>query len=365
MKITCQKKKASVTMYMVALFIVFLAFSAFVVDGSITFNLRQKLQNITESAALAAAEEFNSSQDTNTIKDNVYNTAQETFNLLSKDGLNGIAKLDIKIDIDAKTVSLKSNAKAPTYFLAFLGVSTIKLNALATAKSESLSINANYSGINWLTTRSAYLSDIISRGSNYRDTAILFPLGDFGSASFQYTITNYSLIDSSDGQPLSLGPGGYITIKLPVPIVDKKGADLSIEEIGAKEGYLVYAGIDNDPDNPYTQNPDDDKDTSAGITWVNISNCGKSKEINDNVVYSSSVGDKFYGSGDFDIAKAGLSVVKYIRIIDDNEETAFVKDGNTYYKTTLYGESSSATSGVDIDSVTVLNHVKLIKPVNF
>ncbi len=59
-------------------------------------------------------------------------------------------------------------------------------------------------------------------------------------------------------------------------------------------------------------------------------------------------------------------MAKYIRIVDDNNESAFVtSDASTYYKTMLYGEASSTTSGADIDAVSVLNHVKLIAASSF
>ena len=59
-------------------------------------------------------------------------------------------------------------------------------------------------------------------------------------------------------------------------------------------------------------------------------------------------------------------MAKYIRIVDDNQESAFVTSGDgKYYKAMLYGESSTATAGADIDYVKVLNHVKLVPASSF
>jgi hypothetical protein len=54
-------------------------------------------------------------------------------------------------------------------------------------------------------------------------------------------------------------------------------------------------------------------------------------------------------------------MVKYIRIIDDNAEDAYYNG----VKYDIYGDSSTATPGADIDTVKIFNHVRLIKPINF
>ena len=367
------KKKASATVYIIFFLVMFLAFAAFAVDGTIVLSNRAKLQNITEATALAAAAEFNYSLSaTNAeIEQKVSDTATETFQLLTKDGLQ-VSHINIKASAVSNKVFIQTGMVSRPFFLAFLGVSGLNLEAKACAVSETMSISSNYAGVEWLSASAAYFSDILSKDLNLNDTAILKPLGDFSSASYDAAsgYVNFSLINEEDNKPLSLGPGGFITIKLPAPIIDKPGYDLFIKEIGSLEGYFVFAGLDNNPQNPYTRSDQ----PGDGISWINISCSGKPEVVDSgNLIgaYTATTGsatlgiqDKFYGSGYFDIGAncvGGISMAKYIRIIDDNSETAFVTNNNSdYYKALLSGESSSATSGADIDAVRVLNHVKLI-----
>lgn len=373
-----KKKNASALVYLIFFITVFLAFCAFAVDATIVYTIREKLQNATEATALAAASYFNN-KTTVTVGD-ITGKATQTFNLLKADSLQ-YAHITTEVDLTNKQVHVTTQMNAPTFFLAFLGVSGINLNASAYAASETLSVTKDYLGtINWITASAAYRSDIISKGINLNDTAILTPIGNFLSASYNKDGgVMFGLIEKG-GSALSLGPGGFITIKLPAPIIDKPGDDLHIVEAnvanGAYEGYMVFAGLDNNPLKPYV-----DKDTPGdGLKWVNIS-CTGTPDIIDNGVLGAYSFDtqgslgfqtKFYGSGKFDIGAScsdgsfkGISMAKYIRIIDDNDESAAVTntiapiDPNTYYQAMLYGESSSATAGADIDYVEVLNHVRL------
>lgn len=361
------KKKASSTLYFIFFFIIFLAFCAFAVDGAIVFTNRAKLQGITEMTAMVAASEFNYDSDPSTIsatdENNVKTVANTTFNTLKQDSLR-TAIMDTPA-ISGNIVTITTSMVSQPFFLSFLGVSGINLKAHAEARSETISVmGGNYSGINWLTKSKPYRTDIIPQ-----DSAILTPLGEgFKSASWQSGATepNYGLLssDSNPIQPLSLGPGGFVTIKLPAPIVDKDGYDLYIKEVGdAKEGYMVFAGLDNDPNNPYVDHTDT---ASAGLSWVNISCTGAAIDVSP---ASSALGTastnrgpqtKIYGSANFDISKScdghnGIHMAKYIRIIDDNSEEAYVNNSHVW----VYGESSSPTAGADIDSVKVLNHVRL------
>lgn len=371
------KKKASVTLYIIALFTLFLAFCSFAIDGTIIFTKRFKLQNITESTALAAAQEFDnvSKKSEENVGENVKNVARQTFEILKNDSLEN-ATIEISVNTESNKVLIKSECKAQTYFLAFLGVKWVNLKAKSCATSEILSVNAKHAGINWLTSKAAYISDILFSGDDLKDTAVLFPLGSSFSASIVTESSDkvgyiFNLIDSENDEGLSLGPGGYITIKLPTPILDKSGYDLEIDEAGALEGYMVFAGIDNNPDNPYINS----KTTGDGISWTNISACGtsvNSSSVDGNYyAQTSSLGSqrKVYGSNYFDISNGcggNISMIKYLRIIDDNSETAFVTNNKSdYYKTTLYGEASSITAGADIDAVKILNHVKLINSKDF
>lgn len=394
-------KKGSTIVYIIFFLVVFLAMAAFAVDGTLVFTDRIRLQGITEMAALAAASEFTYELDASDsdIDAKVRETATTTFELLKQDSLkyaqivdatgnntkNDIDGKDDDIQIDSRKVLIKTSYISQPFFLAFLGVSGIKLEAQACARSEPLPITANYgSNVNWVTRSAAYLSDILSNvdsssTKDYKDTAILFSLGGFKTASFSSDTdsVDFSLISAnSDDKGLSLGPGGFVTIKLPAPIVDKEGPDLFIKEIkDAKEGYMVFAGLDNDPKNPYVSS----ENVGGKIYWKNISCSGVSAENNSssnsnpwiyNVSTTGTLGnqDKFYGSGYFNLGDSctgGLSMAKYIRIVDDNTEDGFVYNNNAYHKVMLYGEASTGTAGADISAVKLLNHVKLIPSTDF
>lgn len=387
------KKEASTLLYMILFLVIFLAFCTFAVDGVIVFNNRAKLQDATEMTAMTAASEFNvilandfHSPDCANITAHVRKTAEDTFELLKKDNLQ-TATMASKIDPASQTATITTKMVSQPFFLRFLGVSGINLEAKAVAKSDSADAKVTYNdNINWITAITAWHTDIIqginqpdaATPQSFNDTAILNPLGEYASASYNQASTpkqvDYSLIQSgSNAKGLSLGPGGFITIRLPDPIVDKTGYDLYIKEAGdALEGYMVFAGLDVKPKNPYTS-----KDKPGdGIYWVNIS-CTGDPEIKDSnnklgayTVQTTNQGPqtRIYGSANFDISRKcsdgfqGISMAKYIRIVDDNSESAFKKTGpNTYAKIMQYGEASSATAGADISGVTVLNHVRLTK----
>lgn len=376
-----KKRRASTVVFFVIFFTSFLAFSALAVDGTIIYMIRGKLQNATEATALAAASEFNSSASVTAT--DIELAAKNTFKLLKTDNLQ-YASINVEVSLNNKEVRVTTTMPAQTYFLRILGVASVQLNAKSCAKSEALNITASYGKINWITASAAYLSDILSKDLNLNDTAIMTPLGNFPSASYD-TTTGYVKFDLLDydttNQPLSLGPGGFITIKMPTPIIDKPGNDLFIKEIGALEGYFVFAGLDNDPANPYVNY----NNTGAGLKWINISCTGTpEKTDSDGRIGAYEISDtnlgtqaKFYGSGYFDIGATctngfkGISMAKYIRIVDDNDESAFVTNSigtinsSKYYMTKIYGEASTPTAGADIDYVQLLNHVKLIQPSAF
>lgn len=377
------KKNASATVYMIFFLVIFLAFSAFAVDGTIVLTNRVKLQGATEAAALAAASQFNYdiTLDLSKTADNakmvakIKQTAEDTFNMMKGDVLT-TATIGVEVSTASKQVRLTTKYISQPFFLAFLGVSGINLEAKACAKYEQLPVTANYSSINWISKGAAYRSDIISKSLNMNDTAILKPLGNFPSASYASVenAVNFGALNSAGA--VSLGPGGFITIKLPAPIIDKPGYDIYVQEAGdAVEGYMVFAGLDKNPNNPYVQSDN----VGEGISWVNISSTFKQKIAdsngNDFSVSASTDGlgiqDKVYGSGYFDIGLKGLAMAKYIRIVDDNSECGFVTSDKTsattkpFYSVNFYGEASTATAGADIDSVTVLNHVRLMAPKSF
>lgn len=371
------KKRASSAIFTIFFFTIFLMFCALAVDGTIVFANRSRLQSATEAAALAGASEF---VKLNTV-DAVKTAAENSFNLIKYKGLsNASITVSVNTDPNIKQVLVVATSVSQPFFLSFLGINGINIEAKACAVSEELHVTAVYPRINWLTAQAQYTSDILSRDLNLNDTAILLPVGDLPSASYQSNIVDWKLINNeTTNQPLSLGPGGFITIKLPAPIINKPGPDLFIKETGLSstgadgatlEGYMVFAGLDNNPAKPYWyfDSPGD------GISWVNISKTGKPENSSFHEYIQTAnganiTGDnvKFYGSGYFDLDGLGnISMVKYIRIVDDNSESAFVtNDGIQYYKAMLLGESSSATAGADIDYVSVLNHVRLMPPKNY
>lgn len=353
-----KKKQASSTLYFILFFIIFLAFCAFAVDGTIVFTNRAKLQSITETAALAAAEEFNSDNDTAisaTEQANVGLVANNLFNTLKQGGLQTAKVDDVGLSPSSRMVTLTTSMVSQPFFLSFLGVSGINLSAQAKAISKPMDVlGANDTSLHWATKRAVYQADVIAK-----DSVVVKPLGEFSSQSFSSGSVNYGLIRSgvTPPKPLSLGPGGFVTIKLPVPIINKTGPDLQINEIGNREGYMVFAGLDNDPNNPYI----DHTDIGGKLSWVNIS-CAGDAAMQRGTAVTNLLGaaqDKVYGSGNFDLSanclSGNINMVKYIRIIDDNEESAYVNGA----KVQLYGESSSPTPGADIESVKVLNYVHL------
>ncbi|HNW26787.1 MAG TPA: Tad domain-containing protein [Candidatus Gastranaerophilaceae bacterium] len=394
-----KKKNASTVMYMIFLFSVILAFCAMAIDATIIYNTRMKLQDATERAALAGAELFNDKfYPTGTLAATIESAAEEKAEEIFGHFLFGDLKsVNTTIIADAKysnkKILVKTSAYSPTFFLSFLGVQSVKINAKACAVSEKMDVKSNFDSAMWTTPKALYRSGIIYSEDNSTDTSISKPLGqissiqNFYSASYETNTPIFRLIDDIDNHPLSLGPGGYLLIRLPAPIVDKPGPDLFIKEAGkALEGYFVFAGIDIDPFNPYLNNATQ----GGGVAWKNItcSAISEYEDLNNNLVpYSvstthSGTQEKFYGSAYFDLGdsciktsagnNANLSMAKYIKIVDDNSESAFVKRSlgsslpssppYSYYKAMLFGEASTATAGADIDAIQILNFVRLIPP---
>lgn len=385
-----KRKEASSLVYLISFFVVFFAFAAFAVDATIVYTARAKLQSATEIAALSGASGLTpNSRGTGATVGSVQTLALEAFGVFKPDGLES-ATATVDVNLAGKKVRVTSVNLCQPYFLALLGVSGIRINAVAVAASEMLTVATSYAGVNWVSDSAAYFSDVISALSAslahiYKDTAILKPIGDYPSSSLDSSTGDmrFNYLAKGDSIPLSLGPGGFITMKLPAPIINKPGSDLFIKEMGdSLEGYFLFVGLDVDPgpsiDNGATTGPYlNANKPGSGIRWKNISCSGTPEKTDtsngvgayDIATTNLGVQTKFYGSGYFDIGAncSGLSMAKYIRIIDDNDETAFVKnsDGSnsgTYYKARMYGESSTITSGADIDYVDVLNHVRLLAP---
>lgn len=362
------KKNASTLIYLIFLFSVILAFCAMAIDATIIYTTRMKLQDATEKAAMAGAGEFSkttiSIPEQTHIEQAAKSKARNTFKHFLFGALNqNNTKIDsVEAKYSSRKILINSSVSSPTFFLAFLGVQSVKVKAKVCAVSEKLDVKNNTTPtIMWITLKALYYSSVINHP---QDTSIAGPLGQVISANPE---AKFNLITNLDGHPLSLGPGGYLTVKLPVPLVNKPGYDLFIEEAGdALEGYFVFAGLDVDSAEHYLNQ----SSPGFGIQWKNItcSAVGERPKLGPYTVDTPPTGNqkKIYGSAYFDLGDdcVNLSLVKYIKIVDDNSESAFVfnQDTDSYYKTMLYGEASTATAGADIDAIQVLNFVKLIPP---
>lgn len=367
-----KKRSANTIITLVMFFTVIMAFCAFAIDFTIILTQRAKLQSATESAAQAGASNFRYLSDLAPSSDEVESSARKTLSLLKDKRMHKVEIKEIVMKPESKAVYIKSEAIVPTYFLTTLGVGFVRLEAQSAARSEIKWMNKSQPKVLSKIDSVVYEGSVVVNPENEADTAILPPLGDAKNASMQKAlgVVNFPLVyGSSDGKPLSLGAGGYITFRLPVMLVDKPGNDLYIKEIGASEGYFVFAGVDVDPKDPYIN-----KDYKGkGIRWVNISCTGTPEGYGGAFsVFVPSLGmyqTKFYGSGYFDLGAScsdgydrDVSAAKYIRIIDDNAEDGFMNSANPVL---LLGEASSITPGADIDAVGVLNFIRLVKKSEF
>lgn len=381
-----KRKKSSTVVYLIFFFAVFLAFCAFAVDGTMVYYSRAKLQAATESAALAGARHLSRANIRNysaapaaaraSFRNDVVSTATENFELYLPDNLDEATITTGNVSIDNKQVRIITSCLCRPFFLTFMGVSGVRVNAVSLAVTEGLPVRGNYDHVNWLSSTAAYFSDIIANSQNPVDTRLERPLGEYESPSIMSpdNDVHFEYLEKDDNRSLSLGPGGSLMVRLPTPLVKGLFFDLFINEAGdALDGYFVFAGLDVDPSNPYVSNAQ----PGAGIMWRNISCSG----INSDFVMNDVLGAyrtntdnmgsqvKFYGSGIFSLnatclGNPGISMVKYIKIVDDNSETAFVTNSigggiGTFYKAILYGEASTATAGADIDYIELLNHVRL------
>lgn len=408
-----------------------LALAEMVVDLGLILNCRFEFQKALQQAALNTITDFelyeNSSGKlqypstavfTQYAQDNL-NAALDAFkksnsSMLKSTTISGPDNLpNPRITFDAnaranKAIMIEATAVANTYFLKVIGINSIKLSASAAAVNIPAYIKSG--------------SVLFGVVNPYRDSDLRAPLG-----SSDETINNVEGMDGADttlyprynenadyrnmeGPPdaysTSLGPGGYVTIKLPQVLVDGKGFDLQILTRGNANGYMVFAGNDIDPYNPYVNaaNP------GGGINWVNISctgvpigvaisntwsvtNSHNGASIN-KLIASLPAGVQrqgiFYGSGYFDLntrcmdngapvydgqnnSVGSIHIAKYLKIVDDNEESGFVIPDPQYssqadfvYKAALFpGQSSSVTPGVSIDSIATFHHPKLISKSDF
>ena len=404
-----KRKGVSVILLMFSLIAIF-SLAGLIVDLGILLNTRYEFQKLLETSALAAVADYNAYEGTgadlnkimyppvanistnvNSIVNNNLNAfiASNSFLLISK---NITPEITFGTTIQSRysrAIKITATADVKTYFLTLIGIRSIKILGSAAAMNVPVYLkNGNILNGTWPGTVPP----------SYKDTDIRNPAG--GASSIKslngenYTlpaITNINATFSNiygfpEGRVLSLGPGGYITIKLPATLVDGRGFDLQIITRGTATGYFVFAGNDTNPANPYVSATS----PGGGIAWVNISCTGTPVGNSTNGTVGSynqtctalpvgqQVQPKFYGSGYFDIGAScssgyagNVHTAKYLKIIDDNLEDGFIlNDPEVYANMTAIpsyfaGQNSSYTPGVSIDAIAVEHHPRLISTSDF
>lgn len=349
--------------------ITMLIFVSLVVDIGIILNTQSEMQKAVESSVLVGASNFEPkkigdgieivSNDAKTIAKSVFDKYIANEQYISS---ANITALDTKAQ--SKAIRIKTVVSVPTYFLKIVGVNTVNIISQAAAISVPFYLKDNLAG-------GARLLNASTTDTQLRD-----PVGE--NINVNKNLAN--LYGPPDGKSVNLGPGGYITIKLPIPLFDGAGADLYIKQTGNIKGYYVFAGMDKDPANP-----------AAGIIWENISCTGRSMSVDpsNNIggiysvvpVGSSSASEeaRFYGSGYFSlgaVCKKGGTITyngtgkgqvrnaTYLKIIDDNVEDGYLANYPNR-PVTLQGDHASITPGASIDAIAVLHHTRLISVKEF
>ncbi|MCK5177771.1 MAG: hypothetical protein KAQ92_08660, partial [Candidatus Aenigmarchaeota archaeon] len=399
-----RRKGASIVILVFSLLAI-IGLASFALDLGYVLNQRYELQKAVESAALLAASEYEvyeedlgagnlalkvpaaaDIENAATGIASVYYQALKDNNQLLNIGTD--ATPVVTLDASSSAVKVAAGAEIVPFFISMLGIKKIEINAIAAAVSAPVYLSSVYPK-----PTGSILNGL---GLTYRDTEIKDPLGSDTSLGAIPTTTVHNqnndlnnIYGQPDGNSLSLGPGGYITLKLSTILADGKGVDLAIYERGNADGYFVYAGIDINPNTAYV----DASIPGGGIQWINISCTGiplytqtdgmigchrTSVQING----VAKIEYKFYGSGLFDLgtkctnpvdgviydgtddttAPPKLYNVKYLKIIDDNTEDGFFLQPrfniNTPYAvpSIFPGEHSTITPGADIDAVAILHH---------
>ena len=423
-KIMFIKRKGASIIILAFSLIAILGLSSLVVDLGMILNRRYELQKAVESAALISASEYElyeSDQDTAgdfrlrfppDAKINNSTTGVAGINYKKLKDTNqflqyGTDTVNISFDKDSRAVKVEATATVHTYIISILGIKKIKIYAKAAAVNVPVYLSRLFPKPNGSILSGE--NDLAVPGPDYKDTEIHDPLGSDTTGGAHPTGTAYNrnnkfdnIYGPPDSKSLSLGPGGFITIKLPATIYDGKGADFIIYERGNAEGYFVFAGIDVNPANPYI----DAANPGGGIKWINVSCTGiplYAKMDDDETIgsYRTTVSVngssytvyKFYGSGLFDLGDRcdsltdgaiydptqvttapSIKNVKYLKIIDDNMEDGFFlqprlnftnhpnSTTNTEHGIPMImpGEHSTFTPGADIDAIAILHHSRLI-----
>jgi len=393
----CMNKKRKGVSVILLIFsvIAILSLSGFVIDLGIILNSRFEIQKLVETTALTAITDYGAYEDaTNTIQypavadisTNVNNSAAKNFDafvasnsflLLSRNITPVITFGTTAQSRYSRAIKVEATADVRTFFLNIIGLHSIKIQASAAAMHIPVYLKSG---------------NVLNGTAAYKDTDLRNPAGgtvstrtingvNYATPSI-VNINGITKISNIYGMPdatvVSLGPGGYITIKLPVALIDGKGFDLQILARGNAGGYFLFAGNDTDPASPYI----DAVNQGSGISWVNISCTGTPVGTTTNGMvgsYNQNVGGaignqaKFYGSGYFDIGATcsngyagNVNSAKYLKIIDDNIEDGFILK-NSRFNTNIAGipsffpgQNSSLTPGVSIDSIAVEHHSKLI-----
>ncbi len=378
MKYIKNNKRKGVSLIILALGIVTLmGFASFVTDLGMIINARNELQKVVESVALVGSSNLEPQQDAagNVTVDTsqVVTIMTDTYNQMinSNPMIADATAPVITFNGQSKAVRIFATLDVGTYFAKIIGINAVRVQAQAAAVSSPYYLNANF-------------PKGFSPGSIIRETSgdsdVRKPVGDNENVNMLFD----GALGAPDNKVLTLGPGGYLTMRFTMPLMDGVGADLYVREIGNLDGYYLFAGNDADPDNPYIN----EVMTGAGINWVNISCTGIPVDIDPstspigsylaNVNYASGTTKeaKFYGSGIFDIGKTctdstgnviydgNVKGVKYLKIIDDNSIDGFLREDATK-PVLLIGENSSITAGADIDAVAVLHHTRLISTIEF
>lgn len=370
-----QKKRKAVSLIIVVLSITsLLGFTAFVVDVGIILNAQLELQKAVETSVLAGASEFAIRKSGTTVSINttkakttaelVFNTIITTNPLIS----NAVLTKPTGVNASSKAIKMNVSAEVKTYFLGLVGINTVQVTAKSAAMDSPMYLSRNFPLASFATG-----GNIFNKGSIVKDTSIDSELRTSVGDNDNIFANFSNLYGPPDNKPAALGPGGYITIRLPIPVIDGPGADLFIREIGNPKGYYVFAGIDVNPNNPYTN----EAMPGSGVKWLNISCKGfPTNSLNSSSTTDASIGSytvggkaKFYGSGFFDLAStcngsSAIKAAKYLRIIDDNVEDGYMAI-DTKLPVVMPGDHSSISPGANIDSIAIMNHSRLITTADF
>lgn len=379
------KKRKGVSLVIFSLgAITIVLFASFVIDLGIVINAQNEFQKVLDSSVLVGASNLEPITDNGITKINTtiaINAAKETYTTMinSLNLQNANSNPTITVLASSKAIKIESDIKVDTFFIKLAGISSIEVQGQSAAMSAPV-----------------YLSNKLPQGlvdgsvisGTQGDTDIRLPVGDNKNINDDTAM----IIGSPDNKALALGPGGYVTIKLPAALIDTSGADLYIRTLGNIKGYFVFAGNDIDPNNPY----ENEAMPGSGIKWTNIScvgvsanadNAGAAGAYYTDVIYNETTTNeaKFYGSGYYDLASkcsvnpygvipydgTGLNTAtgnvksaKYLKIIDDNVEDGFISEYNKK-PVLLIGDHSSITPGVNIDSLALLHHPRLISVNDF